>query len=92
MEAQTVRNAVDNGVQTYYEDFEPWVIYTTLRFFAVGQFVVQKKKNLNEPNLTNLLWPNLTESNFFFDGEVFHGEKSAQEFMHPHMCIRIIFC
>ena len=45
--------------------------------FAVGQFVVKKEKDLTEPNLTNLIWPNLTETKIIFDGKVSHGEKSG---------------
>ena len=46
-------------------------------FFAVGQFAVRKKK-------TNLIWPNLTETNIFFCGELSHGEKSTHAFMHGY--------
>ena len=41
--------------------------------FAVGQFTVRKKK----PNLTNLIWPNLTKTNIFSYGELSYGKKSA---------------
>ena len=43
--------------------------------FAVGQFTVKKKK-------PNLIWPKLTGTNFFFYGEVTHGEKSGHDDLH----------
>ena len=52
--------------------------FFTVRHFAVRQFAV-KKKTL--PNLTNLIWPNLTETIIFSYGELSYGEKSEHSFL-----------
>ena len=44
-----------------------------LGFFAAEQSAVRKEK----PNLTNLIWPNLTKTNIFSNGELSHGKKSV---------------